>query len=360
MKHRAFITPILIPLVLVAISWAQYQEPREFKRLGQSSMTYLDIDVGARVVGMGGAYTCVDNDVNAMFGNLAGLAKIKGGSLSLSNTQWIADINLYAMAAAFGTPTLGTFGLSFIMLDNGEIERTIPNRPFEDFPEDYDSYPDGFRIDGTYTVQQWAAGLAYARQITDKFSVGGQLKYCYEDLGSTDIVKPTFDDSTGLFSGYELKEDAENLEGAVALDFGTIYYFGFKDLRIGMSLRNFAEAVTYSFESFNLPMTYRIALAMNVLSLIPGMAQHNLQVTLATVSPYDGAERLHLGGEYVFADLIALRAGYKSNTDLGAFSAGFGLSPKAFGTLNFRLDYAYSETDENIGSVHRFSAGFSF
>jgi hypothetical protein len=316
-------------------------------------MTFLDIDVGARNVGLGGAYTCVDNDVNALFGNLAGIAKIEGRALSLSNTQWIADINQYALAAAFGTQTLGTFGLSFVMFDNGEIERTIPTK-------DIELYPEGYFIDGSYAVNQWVAGLAYGRQVTDRFSVGGQVKYCYEDLGTADIKEPTYDDSTGLFSGYETVEDAENIQGVMALDFGTIYYFGFKDLRIGMSLRNFGESITYSFESFNLPMNYRISMAMNVLSLFEGLEHHELQIMLATASPYDGAERLHLGCEYMFADLIAFRAGYRSNTDIGAFSAGFGLSPIAFGSLGFQFDYAYSETDQAIGPIHRFSLGFSF
>ncbi|UCD38024.1 MAG: PorV/PorQ family protein [Fidelibacterota bacterium] len=353
MKHRTHIAIVFVSLILVIPARAQYQEPEEFKRLGQSSMTFLDIDVGARIVGMGGAYTCMDHDVTAMFGNPAGIAGIDGGALCLNNTRWIADINQYALAAAFGTPSLGTFGLSFMMFDNGRIERTIPTK-------DLENHPEGFLVDGSYTVNQWVVGLAYARQITNKFSVGGQIKYCYEDLGPTDIVQPTFDDTTGFFSGYETVEGADNIQGVFALDFGTIYYFGFKDLRIGMSLRNFSEAVTYSFESFNLPITYRIALAMNVLSLISDMENHNLQFTLATVSPYDGAERLQVGGEYTFADLISFRAGYKSNMDIGALSAGFGLSPKAFGTLNLRLDYAYSEADQSIGDIHRFSVGFSF
>lgn len=331
----------------------EYLDVREYKKLGQGSMTFLDIDVDARSVGMGGAYTCIDNDVNALFGNLAGIAKVKGGALSLSNTQWIANISQYAVAAAFGSDRLGTLGLSFIYFDNGELERTIPTK-------DLENYPEGFYTDGTFTVNQWVAGIAYGRQITDKFSVGGQLKYCYEDLGVTDIKEPAFDDSSGLFIGYELIEGAENKLGVLALDFGTLYYFGFKDLRIGMSLRNFSQGITYSFETFNLPITYRVAVAMNIFSLMPMMDNHNLQVSLATVSPYDGGERVHFGCEYIFADLIAFRAGYRTNTDIGAFSAGFGLTPKVFGSLKFNLDYSYSEADEAIGAISRFSAGFAF
>ena len=163
MKNRDVITTLVLTLLFLTTTQAQYTTPEEFKRLGQSSMTFLDIDVGARMVSLGGTYTCIDQDANAVFGNPAGIAKLKGGAVSLSNTQWIADINLYALAATFGAQKLGTFGLSFVMLDNGEIERTIPSK-------DIELYPEGYFIDGSYNVNQWVAGLAYGRQVTDKFS----------------------------------------------------------------------------------------------------------------------------------------------------------------------------------------------
>jgi hypothetical protein len=355
MKKCSLSTIIIAGILTIGTYHAQdeYLDVEEYEKLGQSSMTFLDIDIGARSVGMGGAYTCIDNDVNALFGNIAGIARLDGNALSLSNIQWIADINLYAVAAAITPGKLGTVGLSFIYIDNGDMVRTIPSK-------DSELYPEGFYTDGTFSVNQWVAGLAYGRQITDKFSVGGQLKYCYEDLGTTDIKEPTYDDSTGLFIGYELIEDAENVQGVLAVDFGTMYYFGFNDLRIGMSLRNFSQGVTYSFETFNLPIMYRVAIAMNVLSLVPGMDNHDLQVSFATASPYDGGERIHIGCEYKFFDLIAFRAGYMTNIEVGRLSAGFGLTPKAFESLNFHLDYSYSEADEAIGGISRFSLGFAF
>ncbi|MFB0515672.1 MAG: PorV/PorQ family protein [Candidatus Neomarinimicrobiota bacterium] len=346
---------ILLAVFLVTVFpfSSSAQEPEEFERLGQCSMTFLEIDIGARAVGMGGAYTCMDNDINSIFWNPAGIAKIDGAALSLSNCQWIADINQYAFTAAYGTGAVGTFGVSFVYYDNGELERTIPTLDIENNPE-------GYYIGEPFRVQQWAAGIAYARQITDKFAVGGQLKYCYEDFGEMDIIVPVINDSTGYQEGWDKEAGSENREGVFALDFGTIYYFGFKDLRLGMSLRNFAQGVTYAFETFSLPLTYKVAIAMNVLSLIPQMDHHSLQVSFATVSPYDGGERIHLGCEYLFRNILALRGGYKTNTDTGALAAGFGLTPRAFGTLNLQFDYAYSEADKAFGAIHRFSVGFGF
>lgn len=315
---------------------------KEYNKLAQSTMAFLNIDIGARAIGMGGAFTCVDNDISALFWNPAGAARVKGGAISLNHTSWIADMKQYAIAMGYGTKYRGTFGFNLIMMDNGSIERTIPDP----------TQPRGFYIDGTYTVQQWAAGITYGRQITDKFSIGGQTKYVFQDLSDVKIAI-TADDTVGKV--------VENEAGAIAFDFGTLYYFGYKDLRIGMSIRNFSRPVEYSYESYNLPVIFRIGVAMDVLSLIPGLADaHKLQLCAETVHPYDHGERVQIGGEYLFMDLLALRGGYRTNTDVGALSAGFGLTPAAFGGINLMLDYAFTSSGDAFGSIHRFSFGFVF
>ncbi|MBN2411912.1 PorV/PorQ family protein [candidate division KSB1 bacterium] len=345
----------LVPLCVLSTIRAE-EAPRsiegEFDRLGQTSMTFLDIDVGARAVAMGGAFTCMDNDVNALYWNPAGIAKIEGGSLMLNSTKWIADMNQYALSAAYGTSNLGTFGMTFLFMDNGSIERTIPS-------DNLELHPEGYYLDGTFNVNQWAAGLAYARQITNKFLIGGQLKYVYEDLGDADIAEPEWDEEEGAYK-YERVEDAQHREGTIAMDFGTIYYFGFKDFRIGMSFRNFSKTVTYGFESFNLPVNFKVSMAMNILSLFPKINNQELQLSVVASNPYDGGERVHVGCEYMFNHMIALRAGYRSNSDTGSLSAGFGLMPQVFAGKNILIDYAYSDADEVFGAIHRFSFGFAF
>ena len=337
---------VLFGLQILLLSEGLLAQPfpgrdEEFKKLAQSTMTFLNIDIGARAVGMGGASTCMDNDISALFWNPAGAAKIKGGVLSLNHSQWIADMKQYGLAVAYGTVNNGTFGGTLLLMDNGSIERTIPDP----------TQPRGFFSDGTFTVSQWAAGLTYGRQLTDKFSVGGQVKYVFQDLGNT-VIAITAEDTEGA--------DVKNSKSTMAFDFGTLYYFGFKDLRIGMTLRNFGRPVKYSFESFNLPITFKIGLAMNILSLFPDWQDNGFQLSMDAVIPYDQSEKLHFGGEYLFKNLLAIRMGFRSNTDTGAFSAGFGLSPGAFKGINLMIDYAYSEVDDAFNAVHRFSFGFTF
>jgi hypothetical protein len=341
-KYMTFIVILGLVCNIVPLSANNFPgRDEEFNRLGQSTMSFLNIDVGARAVGMGGVFTCIEKDVSALFWNPAGTAKIRGGIVSINHTQWIADMKQYAFAGAYGDNNLGVFGFTFLMMDNGSIERTIPDP----------TSSRGFILDGTFNVAQWAAGIAYSRQLTNKFGIGLQVKYAFQNLGDAAILV-TSQDSIG--------QNITNKESTIAFDFGTLYYFGFKDLRIGMSLRNFSRPVTYSYESFNLPVVFRIGVAMDILSLLPEMTDHKFQAGFEVVYPYDHGEKVQIGGEYFFKNLLALRLGYQTNTDVGAFSAGFGLTPGAFSGIDLLLDYAYSNADEAFGSIHRFSFGFRF
>lgn len=339
MRWSKIITMIML-ICFHAFDLAYSEEP---KRTGQATMSFLNIDVGARAVAMGGAYISMDGDVTSLFWNPAGIAKIKGGALSLNQSQWIADMKEYAFAAAYGNDLLGTFGLSFLIMDNGEMDRTIP--------VSIDVDPSGYIYQGKFSVNQFAAGLAYGREITNKFSIGGQIKYVSQDLGDADILTMTVEKMDTVIA-------KENLERTVAFDFGTIYYTGFKDLRIAMSFRNFARSVKYAYESYELPLTFKIGIAMDVFSLfMQENSSQILQMSIDAVRPRDYTERIHLGMEYMFKGIFAIRGGYKFNYDEEGFSAGFGLSPSIKGK-NIKIDYAYSMIDKAFGSVQRFSFGF--
>jgi hypothetical protein len=336
MKKKIYVFIIVILLVVVQVfnGWAGGNE-----RIAQSTMTFLNIDPVARSVGIGEASTCMDNDINAIFHNPAGIAKTIGGAITLNHTQWIADIKQYGIALAYGHPVLGTFSTSFIYMDNGEIPRTIP-----------DNSDAGFHLEESFRVNQLAFGIGYGRQLTERFSLGGQIKYVYQDLGPADII-----DQTG--GSIDTLQNSENKEGVFAIDIGTIYYVGFKDLRVAMSFKNFGTSIQYSYESFEIPQVMKIGIAMNILALYKDIERQELQIYINASNPNDNIERINIGGEYNYNDLIYIRAGYRIYYDEGNFSAGFGLTPSAM-NLNFRIDYAYSDYGEIFGSVHRFTLGF--
>ena len=74
--------------------------------------------------------------------------------------------------------------------------------------------------------------------------------------------------------------------------------------------------------------------------------------------PRDYPERMKMGGEYLFMDILALRAGFISLADEQKFSYGAGVR-KDLGPVGFGLDYAYTPFGV-FDNVHTFTFKFSF
>ena len=66
-------------------------------------------------------------------------------------------------------------------------------------------------------------GVGYGRKLTDKFSVGGQVKYVSDNLGAMD----TFNSTTGVLSANQ-QADLTSL----LFDFGTSYHTGWNGVVI--------------------------------------------------------------------------------------------------------------------------------
>jgi hypothetical protein len=310
-------------------------------RVAQSGMTFLDIDIGARPAAMGGSFICMDQDVNTLFWNPAGIARMKGFEFSVNETSWFADMKEYALGMVFGTHKYGSIGLSFLIIDNPDVHVTTISYGGGEKWED-----EGFQD----IIHQHALGITYAKQISDLFSVGGQVKWVHEDLGSFQYEPRARADTDSGFSA------RKNL---IAYDFGTQYYTGFKDLRVALSIRHFAPRNRYQLDYFEPPVNFRFGIAMNILSIfIPDDDLHSLTLCVDAIHPRDFSERVQIGCEYWFGHFFALRAGYKFNHDLESFAGGIGVRKK-LGTLNIKIDYAYSAFGGIFDDIQRISFGIS-
>ncbi len=301
------------------------------KKVAQSRMQFLKLPVGARTVGMGEAFVAIAGDPNNVFYNPAGTAFVNGLAIAFNQASWIADISHQAAALSYTAGRWGTFTVSYITMNYGEFERT-----------EVDAHSwEGYVSRGTFTVGEYAVGLAYAHQITDRFFVGGQIKYAFQDLGNSRVWE---------FVGteFEREREVENKDDVVAYDFGTYYNAGFKNLRIAMSVQNFANRP--------IPLTFRFGMALDASEFFLGEGSpHTLTVAVDGIHPRDYSERMHLGAEYWYAHVLALRIGYKLNYDLGSFNWGFGFRSKLLG-VGLSFDYAVSDMDV-FGYKHRFSIG---
>ena len=96
----------------------------------------------------------------------------------------------------------------------------------------------------------------------------------------------------------------------------------------------------------------------NLFDFVNGPSNSALLIAVDAVHPRDYSERVHVGAEYLFADLLAVRAGYKTNYDEEALSMGFGVK-YAVGGIGLRIDYSYSQLGAFDG-VSRITIGGSF
>ncbi len=341
---------LLAALVMVVVpsSFAQEVTPDtevSTDKLGQTGMKFLTTSLDARATGLGGAVTADEGfaNSNALFYNPATMSRMTGQfSVGVGITQFIADINYNAISFAFQPQggNYGVFGLSFMNVDYGEIIRTR----IDDDPNN----PSGFLQVETFSPTALAVGLGYARSFTDRFSVGAQFKLATQDMGSHLI------NSDGDSRDFSVS--------TVAVDFGVLYNTGFRSLVLGMSARNFSRELTYVSRSFELPLSFQIGLAMDLIdftSMDPNM--HSFQFSVEAQRPRDFQEHLHVGGEYTFMNVLSLRAGlaqaFVQDEEQGV-SLGAGLKFEV-STVSLRADYSY--TDFGVfDSVNRISVGFGF
>ncbi|MEJ2634080.1 MAG: PorV/PorQ family protein [Calditrichia bacterium] len=328
---------LLILILLGAVS----SYSAEYNKLAQTGLKFLTVPMDARASAMAGAMTSMPGSSNSLFFNPAGMAELEyAGDFSLGQVKWIGDINYVFGSIAF-RPMQGRFGvlgLSLVSVDYGEMYNTI-----------LADNEQGFLELGEFRPTAYALGLGYAKALTDRFWVGGQAKYVFQSLGSG--ITGFQSDQTQITRNFEVN--------VMAFDFGVLYRTGFKSLNFGMSVRNFAKEITYIQESFQLPLTFKMGVSMNVLDLYNiSSERHRLYLSVDAVHPRDFTEQLNFGVEYTLLGALALRAGYTSPTDEQGINLGAGFYQSL---SNFGLHIDYSYTDFGVfNEVHRFTFDFSF
>jgi len=325
----------IVPILMITFLFVLQVHGGGVKKVAQAGMKWLSIPVGARGSAMGGAFTAVANDASAIFWNPAGIAFTEGGHVFFSQTRWIGDIMVNNGAVSYNAGKYGVFGVSIAAVDWGTFHgtrRTVTGAGYEET--------------GTFSPEDWAAGLAYAMRVSDKFSFGGHIKYIHEHLG--EAYEGNMDDPTKYVGEMNL----------FAFDFGTLYYTGFKDLRFGMTLLNFSQERNYRAEFFPLPLTFKFGMAMDITQLWMEQSANKFTLSVDALHPRDYSERLHFGFEYSFKDMVFLRGGYKTNYDEEDFSFGGGLRLTVNNVL-LGFDYSYIKF-EHFDAVQMFSFDFKF
>lgn len=192
---------VLIIAVGVFCTSASYAQ-----KVGSTSMQFLKVMPSARATALGEAYTVWATGAEAIFWNPAGLARLDKMEFSINYIDWLFDSQQGALSYGFAIPGFGVIGLQVQYVDFGDFEETSNARP-------YISDPDNPGLTGrSFSPFSYLVGISYARDLTDKFSLGISMKYAHESL--FDGQKVTAQVKQGVF------EEVETWANGLLFDFG--------------------------------------------------------------------------------------------------------------------------------------------
>lgn len=324
-------------LLVSAILLIMFQGGFAQKKLAQTGFQFLSVNPDARTAALAGAMTTVSNYSGAILSNPAMLAEMEiDFDVMFSRNNWIADITHNASALAYKPfgGQYGVVGLSILMVDYGDVEGTIRA-----------DNEQGYLETGIINPSAYAIGIGYAKQLSNRFSIGGQIKMASQYLGPA-LRSISLEEDTNVMDSMD--------KSVMAFDFGTVYKTGFRSLVFGMSVRNFSEEIKYAEEGFQLPLTFSIGFSYNVMEFLPeNYRDQTLLFTLDAVHPRSYPEYIKMGAEYRLLETFALRLGYVSDMDETNLSYGLGVSKYGLG-----FDYAYTPFGV-FDNVQRVSIHFS-
>ena len=340
MKSFKFLIIVIIGLVCSSEIFGQVS----LNKVGQSTMDFLLVSVSPKASALGEAYTAIGTGAEATFYNPAAIVETNNKfDVTVNYTQWIADIKYLGGAAAYNMGNYGSIGISFLTVDYGTINATRLDPTLIT-----GGGVRGYIDDGPMqNVGAYSVGLTYAKAISTKFMIGGTVKMVGQNLGENNFG-----------NGVTKKNNATKL----AFDAGVKYYTGFKNFRFGMAIRNFASNIRREQNDEQLPLTFSMGAGIDLMQFIsPSMSpeEQNITFSIDFLHSNSYSERVNMGLEYKFMDMIAIRGGYQTNRDIMSWSAGLGLNTSISGN-SVEVSYSFSKIESFFSSVNRFSVDFSF
>lgn len=333
---------ILIRLIILFILFSHpILSQTSLSKTAQSTMNFLLVGTSSKASAMGEAFVTLGKGAEGMFYNPAGLALMeKDFDISLNYTQWIADINYISGGIAWDLSEIGVIGAHLLTVDYGTINGTSLISSAE-----LSQYPLGYKDNGLVSnVGAYVFGLSYAKAITKEFSGGLTIKLAGQNLGQSTFGSDTKDN------------DATK----IAFDAGVRYQTGFKEFTFGMFIRNFATNIKREEIEEQLPLLFSFGASINVMEIVAEEISKDNSVLFAVdfLHQNNYSERVNLGIEYHFLEMISIRGGYQTNRDLASWSGGLGFNT-SLSDYDIEVNYSYSSF-EIFNSVNRISLNFSF
>ncbi|MDP2471784.1 MAG: PorV/PorQ family protein [Candidatus Palauibacterales bacterium] len=369
---------LLLAIALPGLLWAQEIDPNNPVKIasdntafGGTSAEFLQFGSGARGMALGGSFSTIVDDVNALYYNPAGLTSMQGPEVALTLMPYFADTDYYWTGLAFPFSD-GDFGMGFFLGHFG----------FGNQPIYTEADPDNVSGE-TYGVNETVAGLSFAHAFIDRFSAGLTLKFINDDL------------ATGALGGASAS--------AAAIDFGVNFHseLGNRPIRLAFVVQNLGGSLAHEGEAlrfrdingsdadvsipdqrqdppaarlvtdaFPLPRLFRVGLNYDIIS----GESSNLSLMGEFIESNNTNAAFGFAGEYRWTGVdvpvgVALRASFQTQPDnaylggtwgtsegIDGLGLGGGLFYRFADRYRIQFDYAYKNYGV-LGSANAFTVG---
>jgi len=351
MKFREIILFALVAALTCAPMLIAQTSPN---RVGTTVSNFLELGYDPKGVAMGDACVSTVNDLSSIYWNPAGLAFMSHNEVFFAYQPWIVDTHTQLAGAGFVTPSYGTFALSVLGMNYGEMDVTTMELQ-----------------EGTgenFSPADLAINFSYGRNITSWFGFGATAKYINSSIYHTSANAFAADlgviIKTSFFSPSDSKEGLKI--GMSLSNYGTRMRYSGLDLLRSIDISpneagNYKDVkVEYKTDSWELPLIFRVGLSLNPIVL----TRHRLTLAVDALHANNNNESINLGARYTFSmpgvAQIFLRGGYRGlfmeNSEFGP-TFGFGFLLQALHQKGIQFDYAY-RTLGMLGNTN--VMGFSF
>jgi tetratricopeptide (TPR) repeat protein len=293
-----------------ATAFAQNQEA------GQESI--FSYGVGARALGLGGAFIAAPNDASAVYWNPGGLDHLerKSATMFYSNLPFGGQYNF--IGYAHPTMSFGTFGAAVLRVgidfDNNDANGVLLGQ-------------------GDLAHTQFL--FSYGKQLPLNFSAGLSIK----------IEQQSFSLANGTATGR-----------GIGADFGLIYQPQFdmellQNTSVGVIIQNAVPPIIKTGETNeSIPRSYKFGLAK---TLRLGAREDHISFYGDLEYAVNKTPKFHFGAEYAYQGMAMLRAGFTDNEIV--FGAGASVG-------QFELDYSYGKFAKSVllDASHRISISIEF
>lgn len=327
--------------------------------VSEAGVLFLLISPGVRADGMGEAFVAIADDVSAVYWNPGGLGFQSGREFLFMHSNWLPQLtsDLFYDFAAYKHSVygLGTFGISLTYLNLGEQIITDETGPEEK---------------GRFMSYDASLALSYGTQMSDNIGLGVTIRLIRSNLAP-------------MGAG---AEKGKGQTWAFNFDLGVLYRdMLVNGLNLGVNFMNVGPKIAYidvdqadpQPTNLKLGLAYKIfdmeynklTVAFDINKLLvtrhkDGTSDPVYQAlfTSWTDDPFaDEMKKIisHIGMEYWYANLIALRTGYWHDTEgkVKPWTFGFGIRYSLY-----ELDFGYIAAGEGhpLTDTMRFSLQIGF